>query len=146
MKNNWPAGVALKIIIILSLFSSLLMSGVVRAQMQQIITFESRTCISVVKINDQCDPVVIGAILYLPKDKTNTLITISHGSGGVDDRHFAYAKQINSLGFAALVIDHWTPRGVAKTHLNYLAATIKGGRPFNQALDALRAMNELSKA
>jgi predicted dienelactone hydrolase len=130
MKNNLPARVALKRIIILSLLNFLLMPGLAQAQTQQVITFESRTCISVVKINDQCDPVIIGAILYLPKDKTNTLITISHGSGGLDERHFAYAKQINSLGFAALVIDHWTPRGVAKTHLNYLAATIKGGAPI----------------
>lgn len=116
------------------------------AQSTQIINFESRTCISIVKINDQCDPVNIGATLYFPKNPTNTLITITHGSGGLDARHFAYAKQINSLGYAALVIDHWTPRGISKTHLNYAANLAKGGRAFNQSLDALSAMNVLANS
>lgn len=145
MKNSLLEIVALKRIIILGLLNSLLIFGHVYAQVQQVINFESSTCISVVKINDQCDPVVIGGTLYLPKNPTATLITITHGSGGLDARHFEYAKQINSLGFAALVIDHWTPRGVTKTHLNYAANLAKGGRAFNQSLDSLRAMNELSK-
>jgi len=84
---------------------------------------------------------MVGAKLYLPAQPTRTLITITHGSGGVDARHPLYAKRINEKGFAALVIDHWSARGIVGVHFDYLATNAKGARSFNQSLDALRAMN-----
>jgi len=44
------------------------------------------------------------------------VVVIAHGSGGVEpkDREF-WAPYFNRLGFAALVVDSFTPRGVART-------------------------------
>ena len=40
---------------------------------------------------------------------------------------------------AALVIDHWKPRGIAVTHDDYAAASVKGGNELNMASDTLTA-------
>lgn len=101
----------------------------------------SITCVSVQRNNDQCKSVTVGAKLYLPSQPTNALIIITHGSGGVDARHPLYAKRITERGFAALVIDHWSARGINGVHFDYLATNAKGARSFNQSIDALRAMN-----
>jgi dienelactone hydrolase len=111
------------------------------SQSVQDVQIASITCVSIQRNNDQCTQVKIGAKLYLPPQPTRTLITITHGSGGVDARHPLYAKRINEKGFAALLIDHWSGRGITAAHFDYLATNAKGARSFNQSIDALRAMN-----
>lgn len=71
------------------------------------------------------------------------IVLISHGSQGVDARMFDYVKSLREAGFAALVIDHWTPRGVGSTHDDYVAAAAKGATELNEAFDSLAAADLL---
>jgi dienelactone hydrolase len=64
-------------------------------------------------------------------------VLVSHGSQGLDVRLFEYADSLRRAGIAALVIDHWTPRGITVTHHDYVAASLKGGNEFNMAFDSL---------
>lgn len=66
-------------------------------------------------------------------------VMISHGSQGIDSRMYDYVDALRKEGFAALVIDHWTPRGIGVTHDDYAAAGAKGGNEFNIAMDGLTA-------
>jgi dienelactone hydrolase len=71
------------------------------------------------------------------------VVLISHGSQGIDSRMFDYVDSLQKEGFAALVIDHWTPRGISVTHEDYVAASRKGGNEFNMATDSLTAAHWL---
>lgn len=71
------------------------------------------------------------------------IVLISHGSQGIDARMFDYVKSLREAGFAALVIDHWTPRGVGSTHDDYVTAAAKGGTELNEAFDSLAAADLL---
>lgn len=66
-------------------------------------------------------------------------VLVSHGSQGLDARLFEYVDSLRAAGFAALVIDHWTPRGVTVTHHDYVAASLKGANEFNMTFDSLTA-------
>ncbi|HSV51044.1 MAG TPA: dienelactone hydrolase family protein [Burkholderiaceae bacterium] len=66
-------------------------------------------------------------------------VLISHGSQGIDSRMYDYVDSLQKEGFAALVIDHWAPRGIDVTHNDYAAASRKGGNEFNMASDSLTA-------
>ncbi|MDB5965264.1 MAG: hypothetical protein JWQ72_1764, partial [Polaromonas sp.] len=46
-------------------------------------------------------------------------------------------------GMAALVIDHWKPRGIGVTHDDYAAAAARGGNELNMASDSLTAADWL---
>jgi dienelactone hydrolase len=70
-------------------------------------------------------------------------VMISHGSQGIDSRMYDYVDSLRKEGFAALVIDHWTPRGIGVTHDDYVAAGKKGGNEFNMATDSLTAADWL---
>ena len=52
---------------------------------------------------------------------------------------YDYVDSLRKEGFAALVIDHWTPRGIGVTHDDYVAAGKKGGNEINMASDSLTA-------
>jgi dienelactone hydrolase len=67
------------------------------------------------------------------------VVMISHGSQGIDSRMYEYVDSLQKEGFAALVINHWTPRGITITHDDYVAAGRKGGNEFNMASDSLTA-------
>jgi dienelactone hydrolase len=67
------------------------------------------------------------------------VVLISHGSQGIDSRMYDYVDSLQKEGFAALVIDHWKPRGIGVTHDDYAAASIKGGNELNMASDSLTA-------
>jgi dienelactone hydrolase len=67
------------------------------------------------------------------------IVLISHGSQGIDSRMYDYVDSLQSEGFAALVIDHWTPRGITVTHADYAAASKIGANEFNMAADSLTA-------
>lgn len=61
-------------------------------------------------------PINVTATLSLPPGtgKVPALI-IQHGSGGVGDREFRYAKEMVDMGVAALVINSFVPRGFKST-------------------------------
>jgi dienelactone hydrolase len=67
------------------------------------------------------------------------VVLISHGSQGIDSRMFDYVDSLQKEGLAALVIDHWKPRGIGVTHNDYAAASVKGGNELNMASDILTA-------
>jgi dienelactone hydrolase len=71
------------------------------------------------------------------------IVLISHGSQGIDARMFDYVKSLREAGFAALVIDHWAPRGVDVTHNDYVATGLKGANEFNMTFDVLTAADWL---
>jgi dienelactone hydrolase len=71
------------------------------------------------------------------------IVLISHGSQGIDQRMFEYVDALRKEGFAALVIDHWTPRGVGVTHNNYVEAFHKGANELNMSFDDLTAADWL---
>ncbi|WP_298931653.1 hypothetical protein [uncultured Ramlibacter sp.] len=67
------------------------------------------------------------------------VVMISHGSQGIDSRMYDYVDSLQKDGFAALVIDHWKPRGIGVTHDDYRAAGLRGGNEINMAADSLTA-------
>lgn len=67
------------------------------------------------------------------------VVMISHGSQGIDRRMYEYVDSLQKEGIAALVIDHWSPRGIGVTHHDYVEASKKGGNEFNMAADSLTA-------
>lgn len=71
------------------------------------------------------------------------VVLISHGSQGIDSRMFDYVDSLQKEGFAALVIDHWKPRGIGVTHDDYAAASARGGNELNMASDSLTAADWL---
>lgn len=85
-----------------------------------------------------------GLLFATPGAKS--VVMISHGSQGVDSRMFEYVDALRKEGFAALVIDHWTPRGIGVTHEDYVAAGRKGGNEYNMAADSLTAAEWLRSA
>lgn len=80
--------------------------------------------------------------LFAKPDQTK-IVLISHGSQGIDSRMFDYVDALQKEGFAALVIDHWKPRGIDVTHNDYAAAEIKGGSGLNMAFDSALAAHWL---
>jgi dienelactone hydrolase len=63
-------------------------------------------------------------------------VLISHGSQGIDARMYEYVDALRKAGFAALVLDHWGPRGVGVTHEDYHAGSLRGGNEFNMSIDS----------
>lgn len=110
---------------------------------QQDFSFASMNCVNKTGTNDFCEPITVSGKLYLPEMRASRLVTITHGSQGLDARHTSYAQELVKNGIAALVIDHWGARGIGKAQFNYLLNNQKGARAFNQALDAIKAMNQL---
>ena len=110
----------------------------VNAQIPQKIKINSITCVHLVSFNDKCDPVSISGTLLVPEKSTDAIVIIVHGSQGVDERHFNYAKHLNSIGFAAVILDSWTARGIGKAQFDFSSNEKKGARGYNLALDVLR--------
>ncbi len=122
-----------------------LVAGISQSDAQETreVKIDSRNCVHIASFNDKCDLQPVTGTLFKPKDKTDAVVIIVHGSQGVDERHTNYAKHLNSLGFAALVLDSWSPRGIGKAQYDYAANEKKGARAFNQAIDVLRAAKTL---
>jgi dienelactone hydrolase len=83
-----------------------------------------------------CNKLAARGYLFASPGQTRAVM-ISHGSQGIDSRMYDYVDSLRKEGFAALVIDHWTPRGIDVTHNDYVAASRKGGNEFNMAADSL---------
>jgi dienelactone hydrolase len=111
----------------------------------QKIEFPSYTCFGEGSPSFHCNNVTVIAYLFLPKDATNKAVLISHGTQGVDARHFDYADSLTSAGFAALVIDHWTTRGIGMVHHDYIAGFAKGGTALSMVIDTFMLTDWLHK-
>jgi dienelactone hydrolase len=109
------------------------------AQEKREVKIDSINCVTLVSVNDKCDPLTITGTLYKSAIATDAAVIIMHGSQGVDDRHHRYASYLNSIGYSALVLDSWTARRVSMVHKDYAGNEKKGARTINQALDVLRA-------
>lgn len=63
-------------------------------------------------------PITLKGELFLPagaKDPVPAMVVV-HGSGGLAvEREYAYAEVLNEMGIAAIVADHFGPRGVTST-------------------------------
>lgn len=85
-----------------------------------------------------CQPLQAQGYLFATPG-AKSVVMITHGSQGIDSRMYDYVDSLRKEGFAALVIDHWGPRGVRTTHDDYVAASQKGANEFNMAADSLTA-------
>lgn len=83
-----------------------------------------------------CKPTDIKIWLFDVPSSTQ-IVLISHGTQGVDARHFEYATALNRVGISAVVIDHWTTRGIDKVHNDYAGNQSKGGRAPTMSWDSV---------
>jgi dienelactone hydrolase len=88
----------------------------------------------------KCVPITIPLYLRRAGDQ-RALVTISHGSQGLDRRHSDYAKQLVDNGINAVVVGHWEARSLGKIQDDYDKARKQGGDSPNQVLDVLSAMD-----
>lgn len=105
----------------------------------KLIEFDSENCVGYWTPDYKCQPMKVRGYLFEPKAAWTSLVMTSHGAQGVDQRGFEYADALNKNGIAALVIDHWTPRGVNLRSMNYSQAAAKGGTTSSIATDAIWA-------
>ena len=56
------------------------------------IVFPSMTCLGEGTPAFKCERIAVTAYLFIPTTRTNKMVLISHGSRGVDARHFEYAE------------------------------------------------------
>jgi len=80
-------------------------------------------------------PATLAGELRIPKPGSDRLpaVILIHGSGGVGSNVDAWAKEINSLGIAAFILDSFSGRGIVNTlsdqsQLDSLAMTIDAYR------------------
>lgn len=92
----------------------------------------------------KCTPVTVPA--YFAKTANGSyaaLIIVSPGAGGLDSRHSDYARNLAANGMNALVLDHWTARGMSSAEGRYQDSRAKGGDAVNYAIDVLAASSQL---
>ncbi|MBI3418765.1 MAG: dienelactone hydrolase family protein [Proteobacteria bacterium] len=58
---------------------------------------------------------VHGGLFLPPGDQPVPVMILAHGSGGLHDREFIYAREFLDMGVGALVLDFFTPRGISST-------------------------------
>jgi dienelactone hydrolase len=88
-------------------------------------------------------PAVVTAQIFLPgkRDGKIPAMIIMHGSGGVrEKREVAYAREFNALGVAAVIIDSFSPRGIASTVRDQSQLS-----SYDMTLDAVRTLKVLSQ-
>lgn len=105
----------------------------VKPESGEAVSWQSLLC-----VGGNCRKLDAKGILFATPGATK-VVMVSHGSQGLDVRIFEYVDALRQAGFAALVIDHWTPRGISVTHEDYAAAAQKGGTEYNMAADSLTA-------
>lgn len=89
-----------------------------------------------------CERLEGRGFLFAKPGQTRAVL-ISHGSQGIDARMYDYVDALQKEGIAALVLDHWGPRGVGVTHEDYAAAALRGANEFNMSIDSLLAAEML---
>ena len=61
-------------------------------------------------------PILVGGTLLLPPGTGKVpVMVLQHGSGGISDCEHRYARELLAMGVGALIIDAFTPRGIANT-------------------------------
>ena len=101
------------------------------------VQFPTKFCLGYWGNDFKCSDGSASAILFEPEAPWSAVVLISHGSQGVDQRHFEYADALKKSGFAAAVIDHWTPRGVNQGSQDYTQFTLRGGTTSSIATDSI---------
>jgi dienelactone hydrolase len=104
-----------------------------------LIEFDSENCVGYWTADYKCQPIKIKGYLFTPQQDWSSLVMASHGAQGVDQRGFEYADALIQNGIAALVIDHWTARGINMRSMTYSQAAAKGGTTSSIATDAIWA-------
>ena len=88
-------------------------------------------------------PTVIVGDLTLPSGGARVpAVVLMHGAGGVQDYHRLWARELNSVGVAAFVVDSFSGRGVGK-----IQETVEGHEAVNigsRIIDAYRALDLLA--
>lgn len=105
----------------------------------KVIEFDTESCTGYWTPDFKCQPLKGKAYLFEPKGEWSALVMASHGAQGVDQRGFEYADALTKSGIAALVIDHWTPRGIDRRNSDLSRMTAKGGTTSSIATDTLWA-------
>lgn len=88
-------------------------------------------------------PAIVTVQVFLPRKRDGKVpaMIIVHGSGGVrEKREVAYAREFNAMGVAAVVIDSFSPRGIASTVRDQSQLS-----SYDMVLDAARALNVVAK-
>lgn len=118
-----------------SLFLALAISGSVLSPSfaQTKISIPSQNCLSKSSFLDTCNAINLAGAYY--KANSDTVVIITHNSVGVDERHHRYARHLNSLGFSAVVIDHWGARGVSNAQWDFVGAARRGATAHNMVID-----------
>jgi dienelactone hydrolase len=104
---------------------------------QSNIEFQSQNCTSDLKFLDKCKPLLVNGTFY--KASSDSIVFITHGSQGVDERHHRYAQHLNSHGISALVVDHWKARGVWDVQRDFVRFAKQGANAHNMVIDIQHA-------
>lgn len=122
-------------IICISLFAQYANSQTASPSQAERVSWQSIACFGA---PFACNRLEAQGFLFTKPGQTN-VVMISHGSQGIDSRMYDYVDALQKEGFSALVIDHWSPRGIGVTHDDYVSAGKKGGNELNMASDSLTA-------
>jgi dienelactone hydrolase len=86
-------------------------------------------------------PVRIGAELRLPPGTARVpAVVLIHGSGGVGANVDGWAKALNAMGIAALILDTFTGRGISQTITDQAQLS-----SFSMIVDAYKGLELLSR-
>lgn len=92
----------------------------------------------------KCEPLKARGWLFVRAGE-KAVVIISHGSVGIDQRVFDRVDQIQDLGMAALVIDHWGSRGLSEVLSDLKGAASKGASELNMSFDIYTAASVLRR-
>ncbi len=110
MATKWPAAAF-----------CLFLWGFGYASAAEVVTLQSvtpRGPFQLIERDSRCEAIRVSGTLTFPENFTGGVpaMIVAHGSGGVtESREGEWARRINSIGAAALVIDSFGPRGIVET-------------------------------
>lgn len=107
----------------------------------QRITWESALCVGSPLKCSKLDGL---GYLYKPEG-AKAVVIVSHGAQGMDKNQFNYVDALTREGFAALVIDYYSPRGIGRATADLGTANARGANTLNMNVDALTAADVLRK-
>lgn len=106
---------------------------------QTSIKFPSQVCLSEKSFLDSCKSLMVSGEYY--EASKESIVLITHGSQGVDERHQRYAKYLQSLGISSVVLEHWKSRGVWDVQRDFVRFARAGANSHNMILDIQHAIN-----
>lgn len=99
----------------------------------------SQICLSERTFLDSCKPLNVHGTLY--EASKDVVVFITHGSQGVDERHHRYAKNLQSAGISAVVMDHWSVRGFGQVQQDFVGYAKRGANAHNMVIDIQHAVH-----